>query len=149
MKTVNVPLKTFARAEGLPLPEYMTPGSAGLDLAAAISERIAIEPGDYKVIPTGIAIALPRGYEAVIRPRSGLALKYGVTCLNSPGTIDSDYRGEIRVILINHGKQSFEVKRGDRIAQMVINEVVQAAWISEQELELSRRGKGGFGHTGV
>lgn len=136
-------------AEDIPLPKYMTHQAAGMDLAANIFEEVYIEPGEYKIIPCGIKIELPPGYEAQVRPRSGLAAKYGVTLLNSPGTIDSDYRGEIKVILINLGKQRFSLKRGDRIAQLVISGVVRAHLYEKDKLDETQRGDGGFGHTGV
>jgi len=133
----------------LPLPAYATDHAAGLDLLAAVSERLEIAPGQRQLVPTGISIALPAGYEAQIRPRSGLALKHGVTLLNSPGTIDADYRGEIGVILINHGTTPFTVARGDRIAQLVVAPVSRLAWQEVAELPASTRGIGGFGSTGA
>ncbi|OQY27554.1 MAG: deoxyuridine 5'-triphosphate nucleotidohydrolase [Candidatus Cloacimonetes bacterium 4572_55] len=149
MDNIQLPIKIFSHAEDLPLPRYMTSGSVGMDMFAAISDPLIIDCGDYWPIPTGIAFSLPEGYEAMIRPRSGLAFKHGVTILNAPGTIDSDYRGEVRVLLINHGKLPFQVNRGDRIAQLVINRIVQAKWMRRQELDATVRGRGGFGHTGV
>jgi len=136
-------------AEDIPLPQYMTNGASGMDLAANVADNTYLEPGEYKIIPCGIQIELPDGYEAQVRPRSGLAAKYGVTVLNSPGTIDSDYRGEIKVILINHGKQKFEIKRGDRIAQLVISKVERVEIVENTQLSKTIRGEGGFGHTGV
>jgi dUTP pyrophosphatase len=133
-------------ADDLPLPSYQTPHSAGLDLLA--NEDAAILPGARAPVGTGIAIALPDGYEAQVRPRSGLALKHGVTLLNTPGTIDADYRGEIRVILINLGREPFPVRRGDRIAQLVIAPVSRASWVEVEALPASDRGAGGFGSTG-
>ncbi len=130
------------------LPRYMTEQAAGMDLYAAGDEAVVLAPGERALVPTGISIALPPGFEAQIRPRSGLALKHGVTLLNSPGTIDADYRGEIAVIVINHGRESFTVKPGDRIAQMVVAPVSRAAWQPVAELPGSGRGAGGFGHTG-
>lgn len=135
-------------AAGLPLPSYATDGSAGCDLSAAIEKQIVITPGERRLVSTGIRIALPLGYEAQIRPRSGLALKYGVTMVNSPGTIDSDYRGVICVILINHGQDNYTIHRGDRVAQMIIAPVTQAQWSLQQTLEETDRGDGGFGSTG-
>ncbi len=132
----------------LPLPSYQTEHSAGMDLMAAVGEDVVIPPGKWGLIPTGIAIELPHGYEAQIRPRSGLAAKYGISLVNTPGTIDSDYRGEIKVILINFGSEPYTVRRGDRIAQMVINEVVRAELVHVEELGCTKRGDGGFGHTG-
>ena len=147
---VTVELQQLAHAEGLPLPAYQTADAAGLDLMAAVadSEPLTLAPGQYALVPTGLAIALPRGHEAQLRPRSGLAAKHGVTVLNSPGTIDADYRGEIKVILINHGAAPFVIKRGERIAQMVIAPVVQAALVPVATLSATDRGAGGFGSTG-
>jgi dUTP pyrophosphatase len=134
--------------QDLPLPGYATAGSAGLDLLAAIETEIEIRPGARAGIPCGIAIALPDGYEAQVRPRSGLALNHGITLLNAPGTIDSDYRGEIKAILINHGDAAFRVSRGMKIAQMVIAPVAQAQLEEAPELAITKRGAGGFGSTG-
>ena len=146
-----IPLLRLPHAEGLPLPAYETLGAAGMDLRAAVAEDapLVLRPGDRAMIPTGFCIAVPAGFEAQARPRSGLAAKSGVTCLNSPGTIDSDYRGELKVILINHGAEAFTVRRGDRIAQLVIAPVVQAAWIEVTSLDETGRGAGGFGSTGA
>jgi dUTP pyrophosphatase len=149
MKKVIVPIQRWSSGENLPLPQYMTPASAGMDLLAAVQETVTILPGQFVKIPTGIAIALPDGYEAQIRPRSGLAARYGVTLVNSPGTIDADYRGEIAVIMINFGQEPFIIQRGDRIAQMVVAPVVQVDWELHDALEVTERGEGGFGHTGV
>ena len=132
-----------------PLPEYATPGSAGMDLRANIDAPITLAPGERKLIPTGIYIALPVGYEAQIRPRSGLALKYGIGLANMLGTCDSDFRGEIRVILINLGQEDFVVNDGERIAQMVIAKHETAEWDVVEELDETERGEGGYGHTGV
>jgi|SRR6056300_3337 dUTP pyrophosphatase len=147
----NLEVKVLENGFGLPLPKYETEGAAGLDLFAATKEnkKILIAPNSAEMIPTGIAIAVPSGYEAQIRPRSGLAVKNGITVLNSPGTIDSDYRGEILVILINHSKKDFEVVRGMRIAQMVISKIEQFNLISVDELNTTDRGKDGFGSTGI
>lgn len=131
------------------LPVYATVHAAGADLKAYINEPVTLLPGAFQMIPTGIRLAIPEGYEVQIRPRSGLAAKYGVTVLNSPGTIDADYRGEIQVILINHGKQDFIVTAGMRIAQMILSPVIQAEFISSLELAETKRGSGGFGHTGT
>jgi len=131
----------------LPLPEYMTPASAGMDLRAAVRETEIIEPGQIKLIPTGVAVALPPGFEAQIRPRSGLALKKGLSLVNSPGTIDADYRGEIGAIIINLGPEAVEINRGDRIAQMIIARTWQADLDLVTELDETMRGDGGFGHT--
>ena len=148
MTTVRV--ERLPHAEGLALPAYETTGSAGMDLRAALpaSEPVVLAPGERRLIPTGLKIALEPGYEAQVRPRSGLALKHGVTCLNSPGTIDSDYRGEVGVILINHGELPFEIKRGDRIAQMVIARYEQARMVEVEAVDETARGGGGFGSTG-
>ena len=147
---VTVELQRLPHAEGLPLPAYQTNDAAGLDLMAAVveNEPLTLAPGRYALVPTGLAIALPPGYEAQVRPRSGLAAKHGVTVLNSPGTIDADYRGEIKVILINHAQTAFVVKRGERIAQMVIAPMVQAALVPVATLSATDRGAGGFGSTG-
>ena len=132
-----------------PLPEYATPQSAGVDLRANIDEPVELKPLSRAIIPTGLHIALPEGYEAQIRPRSGLAIKKGITCLNTPGTIDADYRGEIGVILINLSAETFIVNPGERIAQMIINKFEQAEFELVEELDETERGEGGFGHTGV
>ncbi len=132
-----------------PLPNFSTPQSAGVDLRANLESPITILPDERKLIPTGLFMQLPDGYEAQIRPRSGLAIKSGITVLNSPGTIDADYRGEIMVILINHSDQDFVIKSGDRIAQMVISKYEQFEWNVVESLEDSERGKGGFGHSGI
>ena len=147
---VKVALEQLPHGEGLDLPEYATDGSAGVDLRAAIpdDEVVTLEPGDRTLVKTGLKIALPAGYEAQVRPRSGLALKTGVTVLNSPGTVDADYRGEVGVILINHGSEPFEIRRGDRIAQMIVARHSRVDWLPEEELTDTMRGVGGFGHTG-
>ncbi len=147
--TLSIAIKQLESATGLPLPSYATSQSAGVDLLAAVREDITLAPGERKLIPTGIAIALPEGYEAQVRPRSGLALKNGVTVLNTPGTIDADYRGEIGVILINLGQESFVVSRGMRIAQMIIAPFSHVAFALVEELDATARGEGGFGSTGV
>ncbi len=147
-QSVQISVKTLPHFEGLELPKYQTEGSAGLDLSAACREDIVIGCGERKLVPTGICIALPLDYEAQIRPRSGLALKNGITLPNSPGTIDSDYRGEIQVILLNLGQEPFTVKRGTRIAQMVIAPVVKASLQIVDNLDNTVRASGGFGHTG-
>ncbi len=134
--------------EGLPLPAYMSPGAAGADIVAAVAGELVLLPGERALVPTGFSLEIPTGYEVQVRPRSGLALKHGVTCLNSPGTIDSDYRGEVGVLLVNLGREPFVVHRGDRIAQLVMAPVVQAAFGAVAELAVSARGEGGFGSTG-
>lgn len=131
----------------IPLPQYMTELAAGMDIFAAVNTEEVIEPGQRKKIPTGIKIALPEGYEAQIRPRSGLALHQGITLLNSPGTIDADYRGEIALIVINHGHETFVIKRGMRLAQMVVQKICRLQWVESTELVDTSRGSGGFGHT--
>lgn len=148
--TVRIGLKWLAHGAGLPLPRQQTAGAAGLDLAAAIGadEVLTIAPGDYAMVPTGLAIALPEGYEAQIRPRSGLAARHGVTVLNSPGTVDADYRGEVKILLINHGRQDFELRRGERIAQMVVAPVSAVELVETDELDATERGTGGHGSTG-
>lgn len=148
MEEIIVSIEILKSGEDISLPCYMTDGSAGMDIFAAVEKEEFIHPGDRKIIPTGIAIALPEGYEAQIRPRSGLAIKNGVTLINSPGTIDRDYRGEIKIIMINHGKTPFVVTRGDRIAQMVVHRVCRVSWNVTKNLSETLRGKGGFGHTG-
>lgn len=149
MKKIALKIKRKENTSDLPLPKYMSIGSSGMDLYADIKKEVSIEPREVKLISAGIYIHIPLGYEAQIRPRSGLALKHGISVLNTPGTIDSDYRGLIQIILINVGKEPFLIKRGDRIAQMVIKEVVQAEIEEVSELEDTSRGEGGFGHTGV
>jgi dUTP pyrophosphatase len=144
---IAVSIRRLPGTEDLPLPSYMTAQAAGMDLTAAVGEVATILPGERKLIPTGIAVAVPDGYEAEIRPRSGLALRHGVTLVNTPGTIDADYRGEIAVILINHGQAPFVVRRGDRIAQMVVHRVSRVRWELRGELPPTERGDGGFGHT--
>ena len=136
-------------SQNLPKPTYETPHAAGMDIRAALENPITIKPGERMLIPTGFKIALPKGYEAQIRPRSGLAIKNGITMLNSPGTIDADYRGEVKVIAINHGQDTFTVNHGDRIAQMVIAPVIQLDIEEVEELPVTERGDGGFGSTGV
>ena len=148
--TVRVRLKRLPHAAGIDAPAYASDGAAGLDLRAAVAEGapVVLGPGARAMIPTGFAIALPDGFEAQVRPRSGLAAKHGVTCLNSPGTVDADYRGELKVILINHGAEPFSIARGERIAQMVFAPVVQAAFDEVETLDETARGEGGFGSTG-
>lgn len=146
---ITVAVTRLPHGEGLPLPAYATPGSAGLDLLAAVEAEMLLAPGARALIPCGIAIALPEGYEAQVRPRSGLALKSGVTVLNSPGTVDSDYRGELKVILANLGDAPFSVTRGLRIAQMVVAPVSRIGWQEAQSLDETERASGGFGSTGL
>ncbi len=148
--TPTIPIKRLPHAEGIALPAYETAGSAGMDIRAAVPEDapLTLKPGARDMVPTGLAFALPQGFEAQVRPRSGLAAKHGVTCLNTPGTIDSDYRGEVKVILINLGPEDFVIRRGERIAQIVIAPVTQGAWTEVEDLDETARGAGGFGSTG-
>ncbi len=148
--TLQIQIARLPHSEGIDLPSYGTAGAAGMDLRAAVPEDqdLVIQPGARALVPTGLTIAVPAGYEAQVRPRSGLALKHGVTCLNSPGTIDSDYRGEVGVILANLGPEAFTIRRGDRIAQMVVAAYASVAWEETNSLDETRRGAGGFGSTG-
>ena len=146
---IQIALKPLDHAVGLTLPTYATDQSAGMDLTAALEEAIELAPGERMLIPTGLSMALPEGYEAQVRPRSGLALKHGLTVLNTPGTIDADYRGEIGVILINLGQEAFTIERGMRIAQMVIARHETVSWEVVEDLENTDRGAGGFGSTGT
>jgi len=148
---VSIALKPLPHFEGLALPTYETDGAAGMDVRAAVpeGEPVILAPGERAMVPTGLSIAIPEGYEVQMRPRSGLAAKHGVTCLNSPGTVDSDYRGELKVILINHGTEPFTIRRGERIGQMVLAPVTRAVFELVGDLPVTRRGAGGFGSTGV
>ncbi len=147
--TVPVRIVRLGHGADLPLPAYETLGAAGMDLRAAVgAESVVLAPGMRALVPTGLAIALPEGFEAQIRPRSGLAFRHGITQLNTPGTIDSDYRGELKVILINHGQAPFTIAHGDRIAQLVVAPVTQAVWVEAETLDETVRGVGGFGSTG-
>ena len=143
---VGVRLKRLPHGHGLDLPRYATDGAAGMDVLSA--EAVSLKPGQRHAVATGFAVAIPDGYEIQVRPRSGLAFKHGITVPNTPGTIDSDYRGELRVLLINHGDETFAIERGDRIAQLVLAPVTQAAWQEVDELDETTRGEGGFGSTG-
>jgi len=147
--TPPIAIRRLGHGRDLPLPDYATAAAAGLDLRAAVETPLVLLPGERALVPTGIALALPDGYEAQIRPRSGLALRHGVTQLNTPGTVDADYRGEIGVILINHGREPFTVTRGMRIAQLVVAPVARVRWTEVEVLPESERGAGGFGSTGV
>ena len=149
MSPVAVLIKQEPGCNDLPLPAYETEHAAGMDIRAAVTGPVTLAPGDRAMVPAGIRIALPPGTEAQIRPRSGLAIKHGISMVNSPGTIDADYRGEVKVLLINHGLEPFTINRGDRIAQMLIAPVLQAHWTVVEDLEATARGEGGFGHTGV
>lgn len=146
---LSVRVRRLAHAEGLPLPSYESPGAAGMDLRAALTEPLALEPLGRALIPTGLVLEIPPGWEAQVRPRSGLALRQGLTIPNSPGTIDSDYRGELQVIVANLGAEPIALARGDRIAQLVFAPVARAEWLESERLEETDRGAGGFGHTGI
>ena len=150
MSTVTVQVRPLPHFEGLELPAYETSGSAGMDVRAAVpvAEPITLKPGARAMVPTGLSVAIPEGYEIQVRPRSGLAARHGLTCLNTPGTIDSDYRGEIKVILINLGAEAFVIQRGERIAQLVLAPVTRLAWSEVDALDETARGSGGFGSTG-
>jgi dUTP pyrophosphatase len=144
-----VKVKRLEDSDDMPLPSYGSEGSSGMDIRASVREATVLKPGEIRLIPTGLTVSIPRGYEGQIRPRSGLALKYGIGIINSPGTIDSDYRGEICVIVINWGEQPFTIRRGDRIAQMVMAKVFKADIVEVDELDNTLRGVGGFGHSGI
>jgi dUTP pyrophosphatase len=149
MTEIRVALQRLPHGEGLPQPQYMSDYAAGADLCAAVGEQLTLLPGARALVPTGFSIALPPGYEAQIRPRSGLAIRSGVTCLNSPGTIDADYRGEVAVVLANFGTEPFVIRRGDRVAQIVVAPVSRASFDVVEKLPPTARGDGGFGSTGV
>ena len=146
---IPVRIRRLAHAEGLPLPGYETPGAAGMDVRAAVEAPLTLAPGAITLVPTGFVIELPEGFEMQVRPRSGLAAKFGITLPNSPATIDSDYRGEVRVIVQNLGREPFVIERGARIAQMVLQRVPRVTWVEAEELSATTRGDGGFGHTGA
>ena len=146
--TIPIRVRRLPHAQGLPLPAYATEGAAGMDLLAAVSEPVTLAPGQRALIPTGLCMALPSGYELQVRPRSGLALRHGITLPNTPGTIDEDYRGEVQVILLNTGDAPFVVERGMRIAQAVLAPVVRGQWVETESLDDTARGAGGFGSTG-
>jgi len=145
----NIQVKVINLCPDLPLPNYMTPGAAGLDLLAAVEQDVEMKPGSIHMIPAGLCLEIPLGYEGQVRPRSGLAMKFGLTCLNTPGTIDADYRGEVKVILINLGAEPYVIKRGERIAQLVFNKIAVATLTEVNSLDDTLRGTGGFGSTGV
>jgi dUTP pyrophosphatase len=147
--SVRIAVERLSQAKDLPLPSYATPGSAGVDLLAAVETPLTLAPGERAAVPTGLAIALPEGWEAQVRPRSGLALEHGLTVLNAPGTVDADYRGEIKVILVNLGERAVTVERGRRIAQLVVAPVARLEWDEVASLPPSARGAGGFGSTGL
>ena len=148
MKRIKILLKKKEGCEDLPVPRYATSGASGLDLSADVNGIVTLLPGDIKLISAGVYISIPDGFEAEVRPRSGLAIKHGISLVNTPGTIDSDYRGLVNLIMINHGKEPFTIHRGERIAQMVIKEVVKADIEATEELDQTARSHGGFGHTG-
>jgi dUTP pyrophosphatase len=149
MSSVEIAIVREEHARDLPLPEYKTALSAGMDLYAAVEKPVVLAPGARAMVPTGIRIALPEGTEAQVRPRSGLAARHGIGMVNSPGTIDADYRGEIKVLLINLGDEDFTINRGDRVAQLIVAPIIRAVWRETAALEETERGAGGFGHTGV
>ena len=149
LERVSVKIKRLGDNSDLPLPDYETDGSSGMDIRASVKRPVSIKPGEIKLIPTGLAVSIPPGYEGQIRPRSGLALKSGIGMVNSPGPIDSDYRGEIGIVVINWGQEPFTIKRGDRIAQMIISKVYRADIIAVDDLDSTQRGEGGFGHSGM
>jgi len=146
---LRIYIKRLKRDDSVPMPQYMTPGASGMDLFAYLEKEVTLEPGERKMIPTGIAVAIPEGFEGQVRPRSGLAIQKGIGIVNGPGTIDSDYRGEINVLLINFGKEPFTIRNGERIAQMVISPVLRATLEEVDELPVTQRQGGGFGHTGI
>ena len=149
MANVEIKVKRLRGEEDIALPAYETKGASAMDIRAAVQDTVILNPGEIKLIPTGLAVSVPLGYEVQIRPRSGLALKYGIGMANSPGTIDSDYRGEIGLIMVNWGKEPFPVKRGDRVAQMLITRVYRADLAEVKDLDTTSRGDGGFGHSGI
>ncbi len=149
MGNIAVTIKRLPGNEDIPLPEYQSGGASGMDIRACVRDPVILNAGEIRMIPTGLAISVPPGYEAQIRPRSGLALHHGIGMANSPGTVDSDYRGEIGIILVNWGRKPFRVGRGDRIAQMVVCKICRAEWEVVEDLDESPRGSGGFGHTGA
>jgi dUTP pyrophosphatase len=145
---IIIKMKRLDKTNHVPLPAYASEGASGLDIRAAVREPVQLDPGEIKLIPTGLAMSIPRGFEAQIRPRSGLALRHGIGMVNAPGTIDCDYRGEIAIILINWGKTPFEIRNGDRIAQMVVSRTYRTEIVAAEDLDDTERGTGGFGHTG-
>ena len=149
MDSIPVKIIRLQDDDDLPLPSYESEGSSGMDIRANVKEDVLLNPGEIKLIPTGFAVSVPLGYEAQIRPRSGLALKHGIGLVNSPGTIDSDYRGEVGIIMTNWGAEPFPIRRGDRIAQMIISRVYKADFVVTDNLDETSRGQGGFGHTGI
>lgn len=148
MSHLQLKIKRLSHSEGIELPSYKTTDSAGMDIRAAVDEAVLLKPGERALIPSGLQFAIPKGYEIQVRPRSGLAIKHGITMLNSPGTIDADYRGEVKLIVINHGKHNFKIERGERLAQLIIAPVVQMSIQEVEEISETQRGEGGFGSTG-
>jgi len=149
MENINIKIKRISKDyNDIPLPEYATEGSAGMDIRATVREPLIIKMGEVVMVPTNLSVEIPMGYEIQVRPRSGLAAKHGIGVLNSPGTVDSDYRGEIKIILINFGKEDFAIQKGERIAQLIVSRVFRADFSEESSLNESKRGSGGFGHTG-
>ena len=148
MSEAKIEIKRLPHAEGIDLPSYKSSDAAGMDIRAALDETVLLKPGERALIPTGLQFAIPRGYEIQVRPRSGLAIKHGITMLNSPGTIDADYRGEVKLIAINHGQHNFKIERGERLAQLIIAPVVQMPVVEVDKLNETERGDGGFGSTG-
>jgi len=149
LERVTVKFKRLEGSTDLPLPGYESEGSSGMDIRACVNEPVLLKPGEISLIPTGLAVSIPRGYEGQMRPRSGLALKHGIGMVNAPGTIDSDYRGEIGIIVVNWGPKPFSIRRGDRIAQLIITRVYQAHMVEVDDLDPTPRGEGGFGHSGI
>ena len=149
METIEIKFTAEPEAQDLPVPAAATIDSAGTDLRAALREPVTLQPGEYRLVSTGMRMHIPRGYEGQVRPRSGLAARHGITCLNAPGTIDADYRGVVQVILINHGREPFVINHGDRIAQLAVAPVTRAVFTLVENLDETDRGEGGFGHTGV
>ena len=146
---ITLKIKRLPGQDDLPLPTYASQGAAGMDVRAAVSDAVVLEPGEIRRVPTGLALAVPHGYEVQVRPRSGLALRHGIGLINAPGTIDSDYRGEIGILMVNWGQQPFTIRRGDRIAQMVLSRVLRGELVETEHLDETERGPGGFGHTGI
>jgi dUTP pyrophosphatase len=148
MEKVTIQIKRLSRGRPTPLPQYMTQGASGMDLFACLEKEVTLAPGERKLVPTGVSVAIPEGFEGQVRPRSGLAIQHGIGVVNGPGTIDADYRGEIGVVLINFGQEPFTIRDGDRIAQMVIARIFRASWEEVDDLPFTVRREGGFGHTG-
>jgi dUTP pyrophosphatase len=149
MERVNIHIKRLRKDPAVALPQYMTEGSSGMDLFACLQTELTLQPGERRLIPTGVSVAIPEGFEGQVRPRSGLAIRNGIGLINAPGTIDADYRGEVAVLLINFGNEPFTVCNGDRIAQMIISRVFRATWQEVEDLPPTQRQGGGFGHTGI